>query len=130
MSEFKVNRERQKVYLEERRPADGSYHAGDFQTYAEAFASRHPVSPDEVGIRLVGKCDCGLVMRLWAHRDETDDEMNARIEKEEYDAERGMKDARAREQQRRADDLHILKLITERLGKDTVLKTLEGMQES
>jgi hypothetical protein len=67
-----------------------------------------------------------LVMRLWAHRDETDDEMNARIEREEYDAERGMKNARAREQQRRADDLHVLKLITERLGRDTVLKALEA----
>jgi hypothetical protein len=38
MSEFKVNRDRQKVYIEESRPADGCYHAGEFQKYAEAFA--------------------------------------------------------------------------------------------
>jgi hypothetical protein len=98
----------------------------------EAFASRHPVSPDEVSIRFLGKCDCGdgvaLVMLLSAYRDETDDEMNARIEREEYDAERGVKDARRREQQRLADDLHILKLVTGRLGRKTVLKALNALE--
>jgi hypothetical protein len=58
MSEFKVNRERTKVYLEEQRPADCSYHARDFQKYVEGFASRHPVTADEIGIRLLGQCDC------------------------------------------------------------------------
>lgn len=133
MSEFKVKRDRQKVYIEEDRPGDGTYHAEDFQRFAREFSERHPVPPSAVGLRFWGRCECGETVsariHMRAHRDETDDEMKARIEREEYDAERGVKNARARERQRREDDLHILKLLTERLGKDTVLKALEGTLE-
>ncbi len=134
MTEFKVNRDRQKVYLTEERPGDGTYHAEDFQKFADKFATDHPVSPSDVSFRFWDRCDCGesvcARIHMYAHRDETDAEMNARIERETYDAERGMKNARAHEKQRRSDRLHILSMIIKELGEDTVRKVLAGEKVS
>ncbi len=134
MTEFKVNRERQKVLIREVRSGEGIYHADDFQKFAEEFSSKHPVPAGAVGLRFFDRCECGeyvsASIHMHAHRDETDIEMNERIQRETYDAERGMKDARAREEQLRKDRLKVLSLIIEDLGEETVRKVLAGEKVS
>lgn len=130
MTEFEINRERGQVFIQEDRPGDGTYHAADFHKIVEDFAARHPVAPDDVELRFWDRCDCGETVaariHMHAHREETDEEMRVRIEREEYEAEHGMKNALAREKQLRSDRLRILSVIIKELGEETVRKVLGG----
>jgi hypothetical protein len=129
MTEFTINRERQKIHITEERPTDGTIQIGYLQRVISEFAKKHPITEDAVHLRFLDDGDddgSRMVVILHADRDETDDEMSARIERETYDADCGMKNAFAMKRLRRADDLHILSLLVKRLGMDTVRDALDG----